>query len=101
MSDDIFGDDEQRDVELKKKHKLELDLELDDLKKVLSTPAGRRLIWRYLEMTKVHDGSAVNSGSWTYFNEGVRKLGTVIYNEIWDNMPEVYLLMSNEAKETR
>lgn len=73
--------------------------QIEDLRNVLSTPSGRRILWWIIHTSGVHKRSAAPSGSDTYFNEGLRLMGTMIYNLIWEHFPEQYLLMSNEAKE--
>lgn len=83
----------------REKDKFVADQLVSDLKKVLSTREGRRLIWGLIHTSGVHKRSAAPSGSDTYYNEGVRAMGTQLYNLVWDNMPELYLTMNNEAKE--
>lgn len=47
----------------------------DDLKAVLSTPAGRRLLWWLLEHTGVFRQSFTTDAAITAFNEGRRSSG--------------------------
>lgn len=97
---EYFDDDvnpKAKKIENKNKHLAVRSIE--DLRKVLSTREGRRVIYELIQTSGVHKRSAVSSGSDTYFNEGVRFMGTILFNRVWDNFPEAYLLMSNEAKE--
>ena len=98
--DDMALDDEH--PKLRKSREKNVDAQLrqvEDLRIVLSTREGRRTIWWMIHTSGVHKRSAVASGSDTYFNEGLRFMGRMIYNLVWENFPETYLLMSNEAKE--
>lgn len=93
---------EDENPKLKKQREKQIDQaarEVEDLRKVLQTKEGRRLLYWIIHTSGVHKRSATSSGSDTYFNEGLRFMGTMIYQRIWDNFPETYLLMSNEAKD--
>lgn len=83
------------------KEKLMIDQEAADMKAVLETPQGRRMLWRFMEASGVYTQSAVQSGSWTYFNEGRRCIGNMILSKILQAGPEYYLQMMNENKENK
>lgn len=91
-------DDEKLIEEREQKEILKFKQEISDLKFVLSTPQGRRLLWRYLEFAGVYEQSAHASGSWTYFNEGRRSVGLKLLAEITAHDPESYFKMILENK---
>lgn len=67
-----------------------------DLKFILGTEQGRRLLWRYLGLAGVFEQSAHASGSWTYFNEGRRSIGLRLLTEITETDANLYLKMMLE-----
>lgn len=83
----------------KQKEKLRRDREIADLKAILESAPGRRVLWRILEKCGIYKQSAVQSGSWTYFNEGQRSVGNQLLAEIIQTNPEFYLQMIKENKE--
>lgn len=82
----------------KQKEKFSRDRDLKDMKDVLSSVPGRRVVWRYLSECGVFQQSARDSGSWTYFNEGKRSVGLMLLADINEADPESYLKMLNESK---
>ena len=74
-------------------------MELEDVRDILETPAGRRTFWRYLTECRVFGSVFNNSGSMTYFNEGRRDVGLKIMADITEANDEAYLLMMREAKD--
>lgn len=82
--------------ESKNKDERRVHQELKDLEFVLSNPEGRRFIGRLLDDSGVHSQTAVNSGSWTYFNEGRRSLGRDLFIEIMGAFPNAYALILKE-----
>lgn len=71
----------------------------DDLRQILSTLAGRRLVWRYLTICHVFETAFNNSGSVTAFNLGEQNIGLKLLAEINETDPEAYLKMLKESKE--
>lgn len=72
--------------------------ELDDLEAVLSSPAGRRFVWRLLEQSGVF--RQVFSGEETHrmaFMDGNRVHGLRIFADVHEACPERYLEMVREA----
>lgn len=68
----------------KKNDKLVRNQELKDLKAVMSTPEGRRVMFRIVnDIAHIDTLSAVNSGSLTYLNEGERNVGRILKADIW------------------
>lgn len=69
-----------------------------DLQGLLSIPGGRRFLWEQLTRCRIYEQSAEMSGSWTYFNEGSRKIGLQLLADIIEADDEKYLLMMRESK---
>ena len=63
----------------------------------MSTPAGRRFMWRLLEKTGMYRTSFTGNST-TFFNEGQRNIGLMMNALILQACPEQYLAMLNEAK---
>ncbi|MCK5235954.1 MAG: hypothetical protein KAR06_03130, partial [Deltaproteobacteria bacterium] len=60
-------------------------IELEDIKAVMTLPAGRRLMWRIINKLCHFDAlSAEHSGSQTYLNEGERNIGRVLKGDIYE-----------------
>lgn len=73
--------------------------EQEDIQFLLSTPQGRRYIWKVLSICGVYRQSAVDSGSWTYFNEGRRSVGLKLLDEVMIADAAAYLKMIDENKQ--
>ena len=73
-------------------------VEIDDIKVVLSTRAGRRFIWKHLTGTGIFQ-SCFTGNSATFFNEGRREVGLKILAEVNAASPDSYLLMMKESNE--
>jgi hypothetical protein len=71
--------------------------ELDDMAWVLSTPQGRRFVWRYLGECGVFRTS-FNGQFQTFFNEGSRNIGLKLLADVNDSQPEAYVTMMKEAR---
>lgn len=68
------------------------------LQAVLSTPAGRLVLWRLLEDTHVYGTSFDHSGSVMYFREGARNVGLTWRARILAADEPGYELMAREAR---
>ena len=90
--------DEEQVKEAKKKEKRGRERDLEDLGVVLSGPAGRRFVWRYLGACGVFKTS-MTGDSYTYFNEGRRDVGLQLLADVMEADPNAYLLMTKEAKQ--
>lgn len=78
--------------------RLERKRELDDLRAVLATPEGRRLLWRHLAEAGVFRLSfAHGEADTTAFNEGRRSVGLALMADIHALEPSYYLTMATEA----
>jgi hypothetical protein len=67
----------------------------------MSSPWGRRFMWRLLEMLGPFRGSFDPIAMKMAFNEGNRFMGTQLFNEIMALCPELYLVMWSEQQELR
>lgn len=70
--------------------------EQDDLREVLSTPAGKRLVWRLLGKCKIAD-SIYEASSRIYYLAGRQDLGHDIVKEIDAVDPLLFWEMRNEV----
>lgn len=71
--------------------------ELADMKAVMGTPAGRRLMWRIVnELCHFDTLSAVHSGSFTYLNEGERNIGRLLKADAYEAAFKEWQLMEKE-----
>jgi hypothetical protein len=80
------------------KEKLGRDREIADMKYLLSSMQGKRVLWRYLEECGVFR-SSMTGNSQTFFLEGRRDIGLRILSDIMEANPDAYLEMSKLAKE--
>lgn len=71
--------------------------ELKDLKELLATHSGRRILWRILERTGMHRTSFTGNSK-TFFNEGERNIGLWLVDEVLLADADKYLLMIKENK---
>jgi hypothetical protein len=85
MAFDPFEDSKQKELQEKRKRKREQELE--DLKKVLKTPEGERVLWRIIKKTKFLDSSWTGNST-TFFNEGMREVGRILLAEITEAAPD-------------
>lgn len=72
--------------------------ELLDIKNVMETQAGRRLIWRIVNVIcHVDSQSAEHSGSMTYMNEGERNVGRILKSDVYEAAFGEYQKMEREC----
>ncbi|HEB12601.1 MAG TPA: hypothetical protein ENI11_02880 [Actinobacteria bacterium] len=78
--------------------KLVRDQELADLKHLLSTPNGRRFIWRMMIWCGVFDINFYpDQDNLTNFKLGMRNIGLMLIDECDSADPSAYILMQQEA----
>lgn len=73
--------------------------ETDDIKSVMSSVHGRRLIWRMLSRCGVFKSVHHPSGSQVYYNAGQQDIGHFLMAEILETDPKLFLDMQIEAKD--
>jgi hypothetical protein len=74
------------------------DAELQDFAQIMSTRVGRRFMWRMLGITRFQE-SSFTGNSTTFFNEGQRNIGLMLWADLNEACPERYLEMLQESKE--
>ncbi|HBQ8529989.1 TPA: hypothetical protein L9A88_001710 [Klebsiella pneumoniae] len=93
-----FDEEELRIQNERKKHDLE-QREKDDIKFVMDSEQGRRVVWGLLEKGQVF-GTCFNVDPHiTAFNEGQRNLALVLFQRVMTHCPDQYLKMAAEASE--
>lgn len=99
---DVAAIEAQR-KEAKERSRFERQVELDDLKWLMSSKRGRRIVWRLLSATGVYRQSYTGNGSDTFFREGARSIGLQLVEKLHaiDGGADSYALMRNEAKANR
>lgn len=81
------------------KEERERELELADLRFLLSHPQGRRFIWRLLKHCRVFSSVFNHSGSMTYYNSGIQDVGHFVQSEVVEAKKESYFEMMRENAE--
>lgn len=82
------------------KEKRHREIELKELKDVLTTLPGRKLIWRYLGVTGVFK-SSWHPSALIHFNEGKRDVGLQMLSDVTDAGPEFLIQMMRESQEKK
>jgi len=93
--DSIFLDPEQvkKQKEDEEKYQREKKLRISDLRKILNTPEGRRMVWNELERAKVFaDFFSTNALEMARFC-GERKVGLSLLADIMEAKPEAFYSM--------
>lgn len=92
-------DDEGRKAELDAKQQLLAQRDIDDIRFVMGSEQGRRVIWSLLEKGQVF-GSCFNvDPHLTAFNEGQRNLALALFQRVMAHCPDQYLKMAAESQE--
>lgn len=69
----------------------------DDLKDVMREPYGRRFIWQLLESAQVFQTAFSGEQThFTAFSEGKKYQGTLLFAQLQEVCPELYLRMIKE-----
>ena len=90
--DDIYRQ-EQDDLNKKKDNVArKRESELNDIRKVLSSAYGRRVIWRFLSAAKLFH-STFDGSSKTFYREGWRDFGLFILNDVNEADSEAFYNM--------
>ena len=75
--------------------------EIDDIKWLMSSPRGRRLVWWILGIAGIYRTSFSSSRNVTDFNEGGRNIGLKLLARVNDHCLDQYELMFQEHQEKR
>lgn len=79
------------------KQKRGRELEIDDVRSILSTQSGRRFMWRYMGELGLFRSSFVGHDA-TFYNEGRRSAALMMLLDINEGDPAAYLKMLEESK---
>lgn len=92
-------DDEELRAQNDRKQRDLAQREIDDIKFVMDSVQGRRVVWSVLEKGQVF-GTCFNvDPQMTAFNEGQRNLALALFQRVMAHCPEQYLKMAAEASE--
>lgn len=93
------GSDEEQVKKAEKKEAFKSHQNIDDMRFILSTVQGRRVLKKYLETCGVFRTSFSENVNQTLFLEGQRNVGLMLLNDINSADPMAYVKMINEGKE--
>lgn len=80
------------------KERRKRERELNDMRSLLSTQAGRRFVWRLLEETKVF-GSIWHPSAAIHHNSGKQDVGHFVMGEVLAAREDALIEMMKEAKD--
>ena len=84
--------------ETQAKEKLQREQNEDDIRWLMSTAQGRRIMARLLHVTGTQR-SSFTGNSTTFFNEGARSIGLLYTEEVLRIAPDDYLKMLKEQRQ--
>ncbi|MBD9985668.1 Bbp19 family protein [Citrobacter portucalensis] len=93
-----LDEEELRIQNERKKHDLE-QREKEDIKFVMDSEQGRRVVWRVLESGRVFAAIPPMDALAMAFNEGQRNLALELFQRVMTHCPDQYLKMAAEASE--
>jgi hypothetical protein len=96
--DNYDPDNEDHVARRHKTGRVKRDNELNDLRKILQTPEGRRVIWRILSQAEVFKQTFNPDPHWAAFNEGKRRIGLWLYGEIPAADEDAFIRMMEEHR---
>ena len=77
--------------------KLRAQIAANDIKWLMSSKQGRRIVWRLLDKAGVFRTSFTGNSE-TFFKEGMRNMGLFLVAEVMAHSPETFALMLQESK---
>lgn len=89
----IYPDQEESELEAKRVR----NSELEDMRALVKSPAGRRAMWRIMSRCGIYQRSFTGNSE-TFFREGRRDVGLFILEELEAASPEVIYQMQREQK---
>jgi hypothetical protein len=99
MTQQLLDDDTEAQGEaLRQKAENARKTFVEDVKWLMSSPRGRRLVWWVLGKSGVNRTSFNNSGSVMAFNEGQRNIGLMLQAEVLEASPDAYMTMLQEQR---
>lgn len=97
---DLRGQQQDKQ-ETQARKRLVREVEIADLKWLMSSKRGRRIMWRLLDLSGPFRLSFDPNAMKMAFNEGNRNLGNQLFNEVMTLCPEMYPVMTKEQKDGR
>jgi predicted Fe-S protein YdhL (DUF1289 family) len=94
---DLHGQEQAR-IERESRDKLGQRREAEDLKWLMSSARGRRIVWRLLERAGVFRSTFSATAMVMAFNEGQRNQGNVFLTEVMTHCPDRFLEMLTEQR---
>lgn len=94
---DLRGQESERE-ETEARKRLRQEVEDSDLRWLMNSGRGRRIVWRLFEFAGVNRISFDPNAAKMAFNEGNRNFGNFILGQIMDICPELYVLMLKEHR---
>lgn len=95
---DLRGQDKQKQ-ELADRERIARDTQIADVKWLMSSRRGRRIMWRLLDLAGPFRLSFDMNAMKMAFNEGQRNLGNQLFNEVMTHCPEQYPAMVKEQQD--
>lgn len=92
-------DEDQLRAENERKQRDLAQRDIDDIKFVMGSPQGRRVVWGVLENGRVFAAIPPMDALAMAFNEGQRNLALALFQRVMAHCPEQYLKMAEEASE--
>lgn len=90
-------EDEKPTEDQQKRQRERAERDAEDIRQVMSTESGRRVVWAVLEQGKVFAATFAIDPCVTAFNEGKRNLALALFSRVMSVCPEQYLKMADEA----
>lgn len=88
--------DEEQIKKAEEKVKNAKDIEFDDIRKVMSTPPGRRFVCRYLKFCGAFRTPFAMDSNSAYYQMGQQNVAFKIMGDLNEACPELYVAMINE-----
>lgn len=95
LEDNVF-DSEKENKKLSADNQRVRQKEIDDIRKILKTPEGRRYMWRQLGLCGIFRNSFNLNSQQTAFSEGQRNIGLALLTDINEADSTVFGKMQNE-----
>lgn len=73
----------------------------EDVRWLMSTPSGRRVVWKILSRCGIFKTSFSESAAQMAFFEGARNEGLQLLNDINDACPDMYIKMIHEQQDLK
>lgn len=74
------------------------EIEIGDIRHILSSAEGRRFYWRLLEASKLF-GNVMTGNSWTFFHAGEQNIGKMFFADLMESEPDAFAIMQREHKQ--